>query len=269
MLRAFRKFTPQIRRLNYNIHVQSRYFSSYVPRMRPLIRSFSLKRNILQKLPIWNYKTPILMATISSSTVTLTTTITQIDSIQFDRDSIVIPFSEWHYTPGRSELKDTKKREGYWASSKDKNMDFYGGRYPFPKAHEEPWSGKKEFLKKLAQIEEFAFKQYENKELRNEYQQMVKKKKEDLNTTFLTIAQERECWHQLCVKYYGKHRIIMNFYKGLSISRIDGTYVGSSEYEDTEAGIIWPQGYSTHYIGKYNVIPSREFYLYVMNFSID
>jgi hypothetical protein len=52
-------------------------------------------------------------------------------------------------------------------------------------------------------------------------------------------------------------------YRGMSPSRIDGTFVGSQEFFDTINRICWPQNYVQHYIEKYNVMPTRRFYAYI------
>ncbi len=58
-------------------------------------------------------------------------------------------------------------------------------------------------------------------------------------------------------------------YRGLSTSRIDNKSVGSHEYFDPKNMITWPSAVSGHYIGKYNVIPSKEFYEYIMNYRLN
>jgi hypothetical protein len=55
--------------------------------------------------------------------------------------------------------------------------------------------------------------------------------------------------------------------KGWASSRLEpDVQVGTAEYHDNTTGttIIWPQGYAHHYIAKFNVKPSREFYRFVM-----
>jgi hypothetical protein len=50
-------------------------------------------------------------------------------------------------------------------------------------------------------------------------------------------------------------------FRGLALSRIDDDVVGNSEFHD--AGFCWPEGYVEHYIGKYNVMPTKRFYNYI------
>lgn len=45
--------------------------------------------------------------------------------------------------------------EGYWASDKDPQKDYYKGKYPFPVAHSTPWEGQIEFAAKLHLIEDY------------------------------------------------------------------------------------------------------------------
>ena len=56
-------------------------------------------------------------------------------------------------------------------------------------------------------------------------------------------------------------------YRGISHSRLDGSPVGNSEYQDDENKIAWPQGFGEHYVAKFHVKPSREFYNYVQSVS--
>jgi hypothetical protein len=69
---------------------------------------------------------------------------------------------------------------------------------------------------------------------------------------------------------------------GFSPSRIDGSSVGSGEFcdmccdrqaylgtgvgagENGKGRVQWPEGYAAHYIGKYNVVPTRRFFDYVI-----
>ena len=59
------------------------------------------------------------------------------------------------------------------------------------------------------------------------------------------------------------------FYRGMSESRLEpGEMVGSGEHRDLVNGVLWPEGYAEHYIRKHNVLPSEEFYEYVMAFVL-
>lgn len=50
-------------------------------------------------------------------------------------------------------------------------------------------------------------------------------------------------------------------FRGMSLSRIDGSWVGSSEYRNDDWW--WPNGFSSHYVKKYRVKPSDEFLDYI------
>lgn len=56
--------------------------------------------------------------------------------------------------------------------------------------------------------------------------------------------------------------------EGYADSRLDlsNDHVGCGEYEYN--GVRWTQGYSEHYIEKFNVRPSREFYDFIMSSSL-
>lgn len=120
--------------------------------------------------------------------------------------------------------------EGYWAGSQDPAKDGYQGQYPFPKAHAEPWVGQAEFSAKLKQIE----------------------------------ALSRAQWDCSTMPPITKIE-----YRGHAYSRLaPGERVGHGEYKDTRRNIVWPYGFRSHYIDRFNVRPSREFYDYVMSFDL-
>jgi len=52
-------------------------------------------------------------------------------------------------------------------------------------------------------------------------------------------------------------------FRGPAFSRIDDTPIGGSEYFDKTPHICWPEGYVEHYIGLYNVMPSKKYYDYI------
>jgi hypothetical protein len=54
-------------------------------------------------------------------------------------------------------------------------------------------------------------------------------------------------------------------YRGLSPSRlVKNEYVGNGEYYDRDYdNMCWPDGYRSHYIQEYNVMPTQRFYEYV------
>src|SRR5438105_13571601 len=55
-------------------------------------------------------------------------------------------------------------------------------------------------------------------------------------------------------------------WRGMSPSRlVKDEYVGrGKEYDDPEHNIGWPEGYVKHYIVEHNVMPTKEFYEYVV-----
>lgn len=53
-------------------------------------------------------------------------------------------------------------------------------------------------------------------------------------------------------------------YRGTSKSRIDGSTLGAAEFRDETQNIMWPDGYAAHYIAKYNVMPTKRFFDYVV-----
>lgn len=56
---------------------------------------------------------------------------------------------------------------------------------------------------------------------------------------------------------------------GLSPSRFEkDKYLGSLEFRDSKAHIAWPGDYLEYYIEKHNVKPSREFYNYVLDWTL-
>lgn len=66
-----------------------------------------------------------------------------------------------------------------------------------------------------------------------------------------------------------KNADCLTYYRGLAPSRIEeDVYVGSCEFIDKTAKIVWPCGYLQHYIDKHNVVPSADFYDYIMDFDV-
>ncbi len=54
-------------------------------------------------------------------------------------------------------------------------------------------------------------------------------------------------------------------YRGMAPSRLDRSNVGAAEFLDETHGVVWPEGWADHYVGKYNVRPSLEFIQYVLD----
>jgi hypothetical protein len=51
--------------------------------------------------------------------------------------------------------------------------------------------------------------------------------------------------------------LIPECYMGWSESRIDGSVVGTEEFECE--GWVWPEGFAEHYVKKYRVKPTSDF----------
>ncbi len=121
--------------------------------------------------------------------------------------------------------------EGFWGPNQQ--------HLPMPVPHAEPWPGKEAFLKKLRSVEE-------------------------------AIAEHQK---------EGGTRFVTANYVGSARSRFEPIMVANFEYVDTRYrwmnkpnGTIrtlrWPAGYSTYYIDRFNVVPSMQFYLYIMNLPL-
>eukprot|EP00668_Euglena_longa_P018637 GGOE01023228.1.p1 GENE.GGOE01023228.1~~GGOE01023228.1.p1 ORF type:complete len:183 (+),score=58.57 GGOE01023228.1:34-549(+) len=68
----------------------------------------------------------------------------------------------------------------------------------------------------------------------------------------------------------GKLEADMVSYRGLAESRLEeGEMVGAGEYVDHVNGVSWPEGFGEHYIRKHNVLPSEEFFDYVLAFDLE
>jgi hypothetical protein len=130
------------------------------------------------------------------------------------------------------------KVEGYWASYFDSPaahpelVEGYQSHFPWPKANEKQWSGQELFLTRLAAIEQ---------------------------------VLARMSGYRPDVDVSG-----VIYYRGLSFSRLEnGKHVGNKEYvhvdKETEQQIRWPEALRWHYICGHNVMPSKEFYDFVMN----
>ncbi len=59
--------------------------------------------------------------------------------------------------------------------------------------------------------------------------------------------------------------------RGSSPSRLESCFVGNSEFHfaDGRCTIIWTDAFGPHYVAKYNVKPSHEFYDFVMNLVLE
>ena len=51
--------------------------------------------------------------------------------------------------------------------------------------------------------------------------------------------------------------------RGLAQSRIDSSFLGNEEYHDTARQQCWTGDLREHYVGEYNVVPTKDFIDYV------
>ncbi len=127
--------------------------------------------------------------------------------------------------------------EGYWAQGKNPLCDWYKGRYPFPISSNDAWPGKDEFLDKLAKIERLA---------------------EEVDIMDFNPPAPNKVWRYI--------------FRGLAPSRLDKSLLGCSEFSYRVGSdgkkINWTDAMGEHYVKKYNVKPSREFYEFVTNFAL-
>ena len=74
----------------------------------------------------------------------------------------------------------------------------------------------------------------------------------------LTKEEAHEIWELIKLKEREATKV---GYRGFSQSRIDGSIVGSEEFQTAEW--LWPNGFADHYVKKYRVKPSDEFLKYI------
>lgn len=101
---------------------------------------------------------------------------------------------------------------------------------------------------------------------KNKYMPIISKKPWPDKTKFLRAVGEIENSMprlDFDIRRENQPFYVVNF-RGLSYSRINGEGVGSSEFQDTTQNIKWPAGFVEHYIGKYNVMPTKRFFDYVV-----
>jgi hypothetical protein len=158
-------------------------------------------------------------------------------------------FPRKHMTvlPNNGANSSIYRAEGYWRDKKsgDDEFDEYGDEnknrnFPWPETHENPWPGKEIFTKKLEAIESLA---------------ATNSRKYNYDTKEMTYSRPNV-------------PVSAHVYKGYSSSRITGASAGSSEYVDREKNICWPEAFLYHYVEQHNVVPTKEFYDYVMNFAV-
>jgi hypothetical protein len=147
--------------------------------------------------------------------------------------NIAFPRQNMFIIPSGVQFEGTKA-EGYWRDQELNDQSFQKD-FPWPKIHETPWTGKQEFLDKLAKMEKLA------------------------NENIYDYETDR---------YKKPNSLYCKGYRGHSISRIDQSGLGSHEFVDPKKNIVWTDALRRHYVGKYNVIPSKEFYDYVMNYKL-
>lgn len=150
--------------------------------------------------------------------------------------SMELEQKEWNENSIPFERETIVDAEGYWAASNNPALDHYKGKYPFPKAHDKPWPGQKEFLEKLKKMELFA-----------------------RDHDFENPQSQRNIVTRLSARGFAPSRLESN------------VTLGNSEFmvEDINSKrIIWTDVLREYYIGKFNVIPSRDFYRFVKAFEI-
>ena len=54
--------------------------------------------------------------------------------------------------------------------------------------------------------------------------------------------------------------------RGLTNSRIDGSFLGNKEYHSS-SGICWTGDFSSHYVDEHNIVPSKSFYNFITSLS--
>ncbi len=84
----------------------------------------------------------------------------------------------------------------------------------------------------------------------------IKKWKDKEN--FIQLVEKIETHANL-----NQHSLSQTAYLGKAYSRIDHSTLSSGEFVDSEKKICWPKEYVKHYIGKYNVMPTRRFFEYI------
>lgn len=120
--------------------------------------------------------------------------------------------------------------EGYWSRYKEAKTDDYRNKYPFPVPHKHKWPGEDAFITKLEKIENYAE----------------------------AIQKKRKPHPDISIKSY----------RGYAPSRLDNSLVGSTEFVDRDSKVAWTAGFLSHYVKQYHVIPSQQFYEYVMNLKL-
>ena len=78
-------------------------------------------------------------------------------------------------------------------------------------------------------------------------------------------------WTQIAFMIENKYREDDNHwsnFRGMAPSRLeDNVYVGSAQYSDIDEkgkNVCWPEGYIDHYIVQHNVMPTKNFYNYII-----
>ena len=75
------------------------------------------------------------------------------------------------------------------------------------------------------------------------------------------IYEAEEMWDK---KKKFSERYVM--YRGFSTSVMDKSQLGSSEFQCRDSAgklICWPTMYASHYIGKYNIMPTKRFFTFI------
>ena len=80
---------------------------------------------------------------------------------------------------------------------------------------------------------------------------------------FLSKLMEIETYSH---RYFGPIKKIG--YLGWIKCRVCQCNLGSHEYQDKQTGIIWTEDMGKHYIKQHNVIPSQQFYEFIINYNL-
>ena len=161
----------------------------------------------------------------------------KINKPPFFADSMAIPPCEGYwdtFTPTKpfniKQIKKFKKFKGY---------------IPQKFVSKGKWKDKKKFIKKVTKIE----KELLNKGDGYKYKQ------------FRGRPPSRK---ELLNKGYCKYKQ----FRGRSPSRIELNHDVGNGIEFYDKGICWPEDYVSHYIDNYNVMPTKKFYNYIINYKL-
>jgi len=251
-------------------------------------------------------KSPVLLLVGSSSHRVSSISVADVPypKINYPYDARLKPApGEDQITFDREKIIDV---EGFWADSEDKDKDSYKGQYPFPKGNVQPLPALKPFIAKLKRIQ--AVQEYQFTQVFDEQEQLTsfvdewnrnehfwqsnfhlhgddaervrfayRARRDELATIVRSISKEynrkdsdARIIRQGCdvlgykgpgCRFRNQNNCELGFDKRY-------TEFEGNDFEDRVSKVKWQTG-CLHYYEVHNVIPSREFYRYVMNFSED